>query len=280
MASFEDHDAPEPLAVEHVKNLKLLWSGPEWHDFAVTRSDRVEVTDAPNRIAEPLKLLRIQCRLHARCARLGHDPPKKSGKGVPRLKRNLGRLVPAAVLRQKLGGAEFVWRFPFASYPLGIGFLINLAELVMGIDVGGLRLHRADQVAAILLLAHVALRSVLGPDFGNSFLHAMFCHVLVAVIVSVGSLAAYPSVSLALRDATGDILSEFFIANAFEFWHGKLLLDRALLRLRDDRGLGRTVGGWGFREGFGWIRLWHSATMALRVVNFKNGNALRRALAA
>jgi hypothetical protein len=86
------------------------------------RSDRVEVTDAPNRIAEPLKLLRIQCRLHARCALLGHDPPKKSGKGVPRLKRNLGRLVPAAMLREKLGGAEFVRRFPFASYPLRIGF--------------------------------------------------------------------------------------------------------------------------------------------------------------
>ena len=207
------------------------------------RSDRVEVTDAPNRIAEPLKLLRIQCRLHARCALLGHDPPKKSGKGVPRLKRNLGRLVPAAVLRQKLGGTEFVWRFPFASYPLCIGFLINLAELMMGIDVGGRCLHRADQVAAILLLAHVALRSVLGPDFGNPFLHATFCHVLVAMIIGVGSLAAYPSVSLAPRDATGDILSEFFVANAFEFWHGKLLLARALLSLRDDRGPWRTVGG-------------------------------------
>ena len=106
MSGLEDHNPLEPLAIDHLENLKLLWSGPEWHDFAVTRSDRVEVTDAPNRIAEPLKLLRIQCRLHARCALLGHDPPKKSGKGVPRLKRNLGRLVPAAVLRQKLGGGR------------------------------------------------------------------------------------------------------------------------------------------------------------------------------
>ena len=40
------------------------------------------------------------------------------------------------------------------------------------------------------------------------------------------------------RDATGDILSEFFVANAFEFWHGKLTLPRALLRLRDDRRVG------------------------------------------
>jgi hypothetical protein len=71
------------LAIDHLENLKLLWSGPEWHDFAVTRSDRVEVTDAPNPIAEPLKLLRIQWRLHSRCALLGHDPPMKSGKGAP-----------------------------------------------------------------------------------------------------------------------------------------------------------------------------------------------------
>jgi DNA-binding transcriptional LysR family regulator len=55
------------------------------------------------------------------------------------------------VLRQKLGGAEFVWRFPLASYPLGIGFLINLAELVMGtVDLTILNLPPHEQIAALM----------------------------------------------------------------------------------------------------------------------------------
>jgi hypothetical protein len=90
-------------------------------------------------------------------------------------------------------------------------------------------LHRVDQVTAILLLAHVALRSVLGFDFGDSLFHATFCYVLTAVIISVGGLTADPPVSLTLRDATGDILSEPFIANPFE--NQGLLLIQALLGL-------------------------------------------------